>query len=308
MTSQNSPRNGPNEGDWSVPSACGLAFSCQTALQCPLTVRHVREPPQQGPRAWDAGDTQAPIAGGRGGVQTGPHKAESVRRWGRPGVRMGVGCRASTVCIACPKPLGTRVAGRRERDVGAHKMLLLRAQQRDQIRMKKQPHFRFRLQHLGIGHPGGMAPVAVGAIPCATLHRHPIVTDEVEVLCVRQSNRQFIYKWIGCTRLATSVCRLRHDRMGQGPAQPHTGCSTFLLSSGGAGGGHYRVAIGTGLIATEHRFPCQTLVACLGCTCHGCQAGMRMGTIFVRSTIRRESRIAEGLPTMPAMLRTESSP
>ena len=37
-------------------------------------------------------------------------------------------------------------------------------------------------------------------------------------------------------RLATSVCRLRHDRMGQGPTEPHAGRSTFLLSSGGAGG------------------------------------------------------------------------
>jgi len=38
------------------------------------------------------------------------------------------------------------------------------------------------------------------------------------------------------TRLATSVCRLRRDRMGQGPTVPHAGRSTFLLSSGGAGG------------------------------------------------------------------------
>ena len=40
-------------------------------------------------------------------------------------------------------------------------------------------------------------------------------------------------------RLATSVCRLRHDRMEQGPTEPHAGRSTFLLSSGGAGGGYY---------------------------------------------------------------------
>ena len=40
------------------------------------------------------------------------------------------------------------------------------------------------------------------------------------------------------TRLATSVCRLRHDRMEQDPTEPHAGRSTFLLSSGGAGGGY----------------------------------------------------------------------
>ena len=41
------------------------------------------------------------------------------------------------------------------------------------------------------------------------------------------------------TRLATRVCRLRHDQMGQGPIEPRDGHSTFLLSSGGAGGGYY---------------------------------------------------------------------
>ena len=40
-------------------------------------------------------------------------------------------------------------------------------------------------------------------------------------------------------RLATSVCQLRHDRMGHGPTEPHAGRGTFLLSSGGAGGGYY---------------------------------------------------------------------
>ena len=64
-------------------------------------------------------------------------------------------------------------------------------------------------------------------------------------------------------RLATSVCQPRHDQMEQGPTEPHAGCSTFLLSSGGAGGGYYRVASGTGPIATENQFPCRTLVACL---------------------------------------------
>ena len=40
-------------------------------------------------------------------------------------------------------------------------------------------------------------------------------------------------------RLATSVCQLRHDRMEQGPTEPHAGRRTFLLSSGGAKGGYY---------------------------------------------------------------------
>ena len=38
------------------------------------------------------------------------------------------------------------------------------------------------------------------------------------------------------TRLATRVCRLIRDRMERGPTEPHAGRSTFLLSSGGAGG------------------------------------------------------------------------
>ena len=37
-------------------------------------------------------------------------------------------------------------------------------------------------------------------------------------------------------RRAASVCRPRHDRMEQGPTEPHTGRGTLLLSSGGAGG------------------------------------------------------------------------
>ena len=41
------------------------------------------------------------------------------------------------------------------------------------------------------------------------------------------------------TRRATSVCRLRHNRMEQGPTEPHAGRSMFLLSSGGAGGRYY---------------------------------------------------------------------
>ena len=35
------------------------------------------------------------------------------------------------------------------------------------------------------------------------------------------------------------ICRLRHDRMERGPTEPHTGRGTFLLSSGGVGGGYY---------------------------------------------------------------------
>ena len=38
---------------------------------------------------------------------------------------------------------------------------------------------------------------------------------------------------------ATRVCRLRHDQMARGPTGPHAGCSTFLLSFGGGGGGYY---------------------------------------------------------------------
>ena len=40
-------------------------------------------------------------------------------------------------------------------------------------------------------------------------------------------------------RRATSVRQPRHDQMEQGPTEPHAGRSTFLLSSGGAGGGYY---------------------------------------------------------------------
>ena len=54
------------------------------------------------------------------------------------------------------------------------------------------------------------------------------------------------------SRVATSVCQLRHGQMGQGPTEPHSGCSTFLLRSGGAGGGYYTVDAGP--ITTENRF------------------------------------------------------
>ena len=43
----------------------------------------------------------------------------------------------------------------------------------------------------------------------------------------------------GGVSLATGVCQLRHDQMEQGPTEPRTGRSTFLLSSGGAGAGYY---------------------------------------------------------------------
>ena len=45
------------------------------------------------------------------------------------------------------------------------------------------------------------------------------------------------------SRPATSVCQLRHDRMEQDPTEPHAGRSTFLLSSGGVGGGGGRVLL-----------------------------------------------------------------
>ena len=77
-------------------------------------------------------------------------------------------------------------------------------------------------------------------------------------------------RWRGIpfrTRLATSVCHLRHDRMEQDPTEPHAGRGTFLLSSGGAGGGHVLLSITEpliwGRIATKNQFPCQTPVACL---------------------------------------------
>ena len=47
--------------------------------------------------------------------------------------------------------------------------------------------------------------------------------------------------WLSChlavtLRFATSVCPLSRDQMEQAPTEPHAGRSTFLLSSGGAGG------------------------------------------------------------------------
>ena len=63
------------------------------------------------------------------------------------------------------------------------------------------------------------------------------------------------------TRPAISVRQLRHDRMEQGPSEPNAGRGTFLLSSGGAGGGYYSVAVDTGRLATEHQSLCRTLGA-----------------------------------------------
>ena len=60
-----------------------------------------------------------------------------------------------------------------------------------------------------------------------TSARHTIRTNTHIVTC-------------GTTRLAASVCQPRHDQMEQGPIEPHAGRSTFLLNSGGAGGGYYR--------------------------------------------------------------------
>ena len=58
------------------------------------------------------------------------------------------------------------------------------------------------------------------------------------LICLSMA-RPVSFATTACTRRATSVCRLRHDRMGQGPTEPHAARSTFLLSSGGAGGGYY---------------------------------------------------------------------
>ena len=77
------------------------------------------------------------------------------------------------------------------------------------------------------------------------------------------------------TRLATSTCRLRHDRMEQGPTEPQAGRSTFLLSSGGGGGAgitEWPLVRGPSRLRTS--FPCRTLVACLTPTPRGEGGGM----------------------------------
>ena len=84
---------------------------------------------------------------------------------------------------------------------------------------------RARLSAVACARPPPHAPspmhvhAALGCDPTA-----PVATD-VPRLFLRIS--------------ATSVCYLRHDPMEQGPTEPHAGRSTFLLSSGGAGGGYY---------------------------------------------------------------------
>ena len=64
-------------------------------------------------------------------------------------------------------------------------------------------------------------------------------------------------------RPATSIRQPRHHQMEQGPTEPHAGRSTFLPSSGGAGGGYYRVAVDAGPITTKNQVPWQTFAACL---------------------------------------------
>ena len=53
--------------------------------------------------------------------------------------------------------------------------------------------------------------------------------------CAKALSHEENASWTASS-LAAGVCRLGHDRMGQGPTGPHAGRSTFLLSSGGARG------------------------------------------------------------------------
>ena len=80
------------------------------------------------------------------------------------------------------------------------------------------------------------------------------------------------------TRLATSTCQPRHDQMEQGPTEPHAGRSTFLLSFGGAGGGYYAVAFGTG--PNPEPFPLPDAIGMSGHDpffCGGGRVGMNTG-------------------------------
>ena len=72
------------------------------------------------------------------------------------------------------------------------------------------------------GH--GTCDPATGACTC--------IDDDIQVSAeeVRSGER-----W---GEVAASVCPLRQNQMEQGPTEPHAGRSTFLLSSGGAGGGY----------------------------------------------------------------------
>ena len=99
--------------------------------------------------------------------------------------------------------------------------------------------------------------------------------------------------------------------MEQGPTEPHAGRSTFLLSSGGAGGGYYRVAFDTGPIPTQNQFPCRTLQTCLIRSKSGIRGGAqgralpcpaRHGTALRRSALTHPQTVA-GPPTATAALK-----
>ena len=86
-------------------------------------------------------------------------------------------------------------------------------------------------------------PHGGGAAPPPTIHTHAHARAFTPTFVTRWSPGLKASPFVKGhhhqrTRLATSVCPLRHDQMGQGPTEPHTGHSTFLLSSGGAGGGY----------------------------------------------------------------------
>ena len=53
------------------------------------------------------------------------------------------------------------------------------------------------------------------------------------------------------SRLATTVCRARHNQAGLGATEPCTGCSRLLLSSGCEWGRYYRVAYSIGPMPNE---------------------------------------------------------
>ena len=111
---------------------------------------------------------------------------------------------------------------------------------------------------------GGWGRGGGGAIKKTAAFRSTCVVGGVHARVRAPSGRRMV----GST-LATSVCPFRHDRMEQGPTEPHTRRGTLLLSSGGAGGGYYLVAFDTGPIASRNQFPCQTLGACLVGRCSG---------------------------------------
>ena len=91
-----------------------------------------------------------------------------------------------------------------------------------------------------------VAPMEPPDFPCFTalcqlicfsvqsVHNHVMLHSAPQKIWSKKKNTTHC-----SSRLATSVCQLRHDQMEQGPTEPHAGRSTFLLSSGGAGGGYY---------------------------------------------------------------------